>query len=91
MPAAVQAEGVDIPHCSDLLVTFEGVAAGKKGTGGFLVWGPNAELLHAHAFWYGDSVSKSNIAEALARLDALEWVALLEKDRSKQVVVLGDS
>ena len=44
MPAAHHAR-VDIPRRSNLLVTFDGGAAGKKGTGGFLVWGPDAELL----------------------------------------------
>ena len=55
------------------------------------MWGPNEELLLVHTLWYGNSVSTNNAAEALAALDALEWVALLDKDHTKRVVVLGDS
>lgn len=90
MPAARTA-GADIPRRSDLLVTFDGGAAGKTGTGGFLVWGPGAELLQARALWYGSGVSTNNVAEASAAIDAFEWVANLDASRSKRVVVLGDS
>ena len=71
MPA-VHTAGVDIPRRSDLLVTFDGGAAGKTGTGGFLVWGPHAELLQARALWYGSSVSTNNVAEALVAIDAFK-------------------
>ena len=37
MPPAACTNGVDIPHRSDLLVTYDRGATGKKGTGGFLV------------------------------------------------------
>ena len=91
MPAAACTDGVDILCHSNLLVTFDGGAAGKKGTGGFLVWGPNAELLHVDTLCYGDNVPTNNVAEALAALDTLEWVVRLDKDGTKRVVVLSDS
>ena len=31
MRAAVHAEGMDIPHCSNLLVTFEGLQLERRG------------------------------------------------------------
>lgn len=56
------------------VVQFDGGAAQRQGTGGFLIWGLQGELVHAQAIWYGDSVATNNVAECSAMRDALCWL-----------------
>lgn len=62
----------DQPHVTAF---FDGGAAQKLGTGGFIVFGMSGECLVARALFYGEEITTNNKAEARALLDLMKWLA----------------
>jgi hypothetical protein len=54
---------------------FDGGAASKQGTGGFVVFGVSGHCLTAQARFYGDEMNTNNRAEVFALKDLMEWLA----------------
>jgi PAS domain-containing protein len=72
---------------------FDGGAAKKLGTGGFVVFEPGGTCLTAQARYYGEELDTNNRAEAMALQELMEW---LVEHRSAwggapAVVIFGDS
>lgn len=74
-------------------MTFDGGAAKKEGTGGFLVWNRDWELLHAAALWFGSDVPTVNKAEFRALLSGVRWLVdnVQPECRPCNVTIIGDS
>jgi hypothetical protein len=61
----------DNPH---VLAFFDGGAAGKIGTGGFVVFGHEEHCLVAKASYYGELWNTNNRAELHALVQLMEWL-----------------
>jgi hypothetical protein len=60
------------PH---ITAFFDGGAAKKLGTGGFIVFGRDGMCLKAQASFYGETLGTNNRAEAKALEELMEWLA----------------
>lgn len=76
-----------------ILLQFDGGLQGKKGSGGFLVWGARGNLLHAAARWYGDGKKTNNEAELEALAEGIAWVRAHPREwaLASNLMVVGDS
>ena len=71
---------------------FDGGAANKIGTGGFVVFDCSGECLVAQAKYYGEELGTNNRAEVYALKDMMEWLAnnpMVWKPPA--IVIYGDS
>lgn len=72
---------------------FDGGAAGKQGTGGFVVFGTDEVCMVAHAMFYGENLGTNNRAEARALRDLMQWLAehAHQWANREAIVIYGDS
>ena len=71
---------------------FDGGAASKQGTGGFVVFGISGQCLTAQARFYGEEMNTNNRAEVFALKGLMEWLAGEPSVWSRPgIVVYGDS
>lgn len=72
---------------------FDGGAAQKLGTGGFVVYNGEGKCVTAQARFYGDELPTNNKAEAKALEELMGWLAENQGEwgEAPAVVVYGDS
>ena len=75
------------------VLTFDGGAAKRLGTGGFTVWLPSGRLIAARALWFGSECSTNNEAELATLKAGLQWIAahFPDHDWGGELLVMGDS
>lgn len=78
------------PHWS---AYFDGGAASRLGTGGFVVFDGDGICVAAVARFYGDEVPTNNRAEVTALKECMEWLAqrVSEGEQLPPIVIFGDS
>jgi ribonuclease HI len=85
LPAKVQ-------HTPHLTAFFDGGAAKKVGTGGFIVFSPEGECIRAQASFYGEELGTNNRAEARALQELMQWLVHTRSwEKGQALVVYGDS
>ena len=81
---------VDSPHVTAF---FDGGAASRLGTGGFIIFAGTGECVQVTARYYGEEFETNNKTEARALQELITWLA---KHKEKwagagAVVIFGDS
>ncbi len=82
--------GVD--ESSAIRLYFDGRSADKQGSGGFIVFAPDGQVLGGAASNYGTEAGTVNAAEMESLLRGLQWLHHNEeKLRAPYIVIYGDS
>ena len=77
------------PHITGF---FDGGAAKRKGTGGFVVFGSAGECITAQGEYYGEEVETNNRAEILALVGLMQWLVQHPGEWEGQaIIIFGDS
>ena len=80
---------IGAPH---ITAFFDGGAAQKLGTGGFIVFDAGGKCLRAQASYYGEELATNNRAEAKALEELMTWLVDTRCwEKGQAVVVYGDS
>ena len=90
--ADVSTKPVNLANADTMVAFFDGGAANKYGTGGFVVYNNTGTAMHMSALWYGKERHTVNEAEATELLDLMNFLACITSwEDIHQVVIFGDS
>ena len=81
---------MDFPHVTAF---FDGGAASRLGTGGFIIFVGTGDCVQATACYYGEELEINNKTEARALQELMTWLAT-HKEKwagAGAVVIFGDS